>query len=313
MNCCGCWCSGDAEIVSMLLDKGASVNAVDGDTNTALMGAAFANYLDVARILVNHGCDVNKGNQHGYTALHHACWEGRLEIVKLLMENAAEHDTRTHDLNTPLALACHGNHPAVIDYLLLKPCDVNNADKDSDTPLHYTTYNGNEECTEKLIRLGADADRENNVQATPLWNAVFMRHRPIVWQLLRANVRPSLASKGIDQHAQSTGVTYIYEEAYTPLYVACDLEDFEMARLLVMAGLNMSQERWLWNPTQYPETLYTNQDFRQWLVEHISSPPTLRHLCRSMLRLRLGKNLLTACAQFEIPAYLKDYLLLKVL
>ena len=295
----------------MLLDKGATINCLDGDTNTPLMGAAFANYVDVARLLVLRGSDVNQSNHHGYTAVHHASWEGRLEIVKLLIENGAEHDSQTDDLNTALALACHGNHPEVVDYLLQRSCNVNNSDKDCDTPLHYTTYNGNEESTEKLIRLGANADVENNVKATPLWNAVFMRHRSIVWQMLRANVRTSLCRVGIDQHSHSEGVTYIYDQPYTPLYVACDVEDFDTAKLLVLSGLDMTKESWLWDVAQYPDALDTQHQFRMWLLERISSPPSLRQLSRSSLRLHLGKSLSTACAQLEIPVNLKDYLQLK--
>ena len=47
------------ETVSLLLDRGADVNAKDGDGWTALIKAASANMTDLARVLLTHGADMD--------------------------------------------------------------------------------------------------------------------------------------------------------------------------------------------------------------------------------------------------------------
>lgn len=67
--------AGHAEMVSMLMDAGATANSSDSCGDTALITAvkwsyagAFPRYADAVRVLVANGADPNQGNNKGETA-----------------------------------------------------------------------------------------------------------------------------------------------------------------------------------------------------------------------------------------------------
>ena len=60
---------GHTEIVTLLLAKGADVNAKDGNGYTTLMNAALFGNADVMKILIDKGADVNAKNNADETAL----------------------------------------------------------------------------------------------------------------------------------------------------------------------------------------------------------------------------------------------------
>ncbi|MET0752223.1 MAG: ankyrin repeat domain-containing protein, partial [Pyrinomonadaceae bacterium] len=86
------WLDSDAapELVRLLIKHGAKVNAVDAEGNTALILAA--NYADAAvlQILINHDAGVNAQNKAGQTALMNAADAGNLESVRALLLAGAD-------------------------------------------------------------------------------------------------------------------------------------------------------------------------------------------------------------------------------
>ncbi|KAE9385780.1 ankyrin, partial [Gymnopus androsaceus JB14] len=57
---------------------------------TPLMIAAEIGHLDVVSVLIEEGANVNAQSEDGSTALRQASQEGHLEIVKLLLNHGAE-------------------------------------------------------------------------------------------------------------------------------------------------------------------------------------------------------------------------------
>ena len=75
---------GHSKVVSLLLDKGADVNATNKDGRTALFMAAGFNHRQVVEILLRHKADRGIRDKNGRTALD---WDERKKdraIVKLL-------------------------------------------------------------------------------------------------------------------------------------------------------------------------------------------------------------------------------------
>jgi len=90
--------SGHAEVVKLLLEKGADVNAQGGKLDSALQAAAFNNRKRVVHILLENGADV-EGPVMGFNSpLTLASREGHEEVVQLLLESGAN----VHALGGPV-------------------------------------------------------------------------------------------------------------------------------------------------------------------------------------------------------------------
>ncbi|RDK39595.1 ankyrin [Aspergillus phoenicis ATCC 13157] len=83
---------GKEDIVKLLLDDGANVNAkgeVYGEKLTALHAASKAGHLGVVQALLDKGADVNAQCEYQGTALKDALRYGKREIVQLLLDRGA--------------------------------------------------------------------------------------------------------------------------------------------------------------------------------------------------------------------------------
>lgn len=119
--------NGNCDIVSLLLEHGADVNAlakIDGDispTNpsfSALHLAAFKNSTDCVKVLLNHNANVNlQESKYGFTALHVAVSRNNYEMVKLLVEAGADTSLKENNGLTVIKLAGYTGNQQIIDYL----------------------------------------------------------------------------------------------------------------------------------------------------------------------------------------------------
>ncbi|MFH0822774.1 MAG: ankyrin repeat domain-containing protein [Pseudomonadota bacterium] len=81
---------GRTEAVRVLLDRGADVNAVAAyGRRTVLMNAARDGYLDIVRLLADGGAVLDARDGMGNTALGEAAENGHSEIVRLLLRKGA--------------------------------------------------------------------------------------------------------------------------------------------------------------------------------------------------------------------------------
>lgn len=81
---------GHPDIVRLLMEKGADVNATNDTGITALMCGAQKGYHDIVKILLEDGADINLAGQGGSTALGLAENSGHKAIVDLLEEDGAK-------------------------------------------------------------------------------------------------------------------------------------------------------------------------------------------------------------------------------
>ncbi len=84
--------NGHKEIVELLLEKGANVNAVGQGGSTVLHHAVSAKncQVEIVKTLIEKGGDVNVADEGGYTPLHCAAFNGHKEIVEFLLEKGAK-------------------------------------------------------------------------------------------------------------------------------------------------------------------------------------------------------------------------------
>jgi ankyrin repeat protein len=80
---------GRDQVVIMLIEGGADINARNSFGRTALMMAALTSHENTARLLINRGANVNIRSNSGTTALRLAVDVGDTEMIKLLIDAGA--------------------------------------------------------------------------------------------------------------------------------------------------------------------------------------------------------------------------------
>ncbi|EDW90362.1 E3 ubiquitin-protein ligase MIB2 [Drosophila yakuba] len=212
---------GYVDLVSYLISKGANVNAVDKEGDSALHYAAFGNQPATMRVLLQHGAEVNFLNsshcsalhicahkktphcvrellQHnanvniqdsyGDTALHDAIGKENTEVVELLC-NAPNLDftvKNNRGFNVLHHAALKGNVVAARRILLLSRQLVNVRKDDGFAALHLAALNGHAQVVETLVTEGqAELDIRNNRQQTPFLLAVSQGHAGVIERLVR--------------------------------------------------------------------------------------------------------------------------------
>lgn len=131
------------EIVRLLLEKGADVNAQNGDTYPPLYLTIFPGHDDIANLLLEHGADPVAYNIRYGTLLHEAAARGRIEIMELLITHGAKIDAdkgRHGDTETPLHIAVRREQPEAVRYLLAKGASTEILNSDQKTPLQLTKH-----------------------------------------------------------------------------------------------------------------------------------------------------------------------------
>ena len=111
--------SGDVDTVTLLLDRGAVIDARAHTRflNTPLQAALLSGQISTARVLIERGADVLMRQQGGFAPIHEAALLGRRDLVDVLLAAGAEINARANDGRTPVSEALRGGHPELAEYL----------------------------------------------------------------------------------------------------------------------------------------------------------------------------------------------------
>jgi hypothetical protein len=209
---------GRVAIMTMLLDAGADINAVDNIQRTACHIAILCDQFDALKFLVERGASLGVVDSYGHSLLSsvaqyvkderfvlllldagapldHVPSYGLMALVKSvavfnrLMASNVDFDTM-RDKNG--ATLCHyvSRNVTCEDDLrfLVNVCGkdaIHAVDSDGRTPLHRASLKGNESAVRVLVELGAEIDRQDNWGRSALINAADSS-RPSCVELLVA-------------------------------------------------------------------------------------------------------------------------------
>lgn len=110
---------GHKEVVSLLIEKGANVNAANNLGRTPLMFAANYGFDSIAKTLIDNGAkiDMVPNDNEGWSALMAASYKGNLEIVKILVKSGANLKLRDKQGNTALGIAKKQGNTEIVNLL----------------------------------------------------------------------------------------------------------------------------------------------------------------------------------------------------
>ncbi len=109
---------GDLNLVKLLLDNGANIEAKNGEYQATPLHGAVENYrLDVVKLLLNCGANVNAEDKGNWTPLHYAADTNSLDIVKVLVDAHANLGAKGNYGKIPLDIAKDKRHNNIVKYL----------------------------------------------------------------------------------------------------------------------------------------------------------------------------------------------------
>jgi len=118
----------DIAALRALLERRASPNPgawdrfLHGDAPTPLVAAVDAGSSEMVTLLLDAGAEVN-ANLHWGTALMVACARGSADLAKVLLSHGAQVNLARPGRSTPLEAAAHGSHVEVVELLLSRGAD----------------------------------------------------------------------------------------------------------------------------------------------------------------------------------------------
>ncbi|KAF7343788.1 NACHT and ankyrin domain protein [Mycena sanguinolenta] len=175
---------GRTEIIGMLLEKGAQVNAGHRELGSPLQAAAVGGHTEIVAILIEKGADINAcGGDYG-SSLQIAASRGYTEIVRILLEKGAEIDVAGDYNGTPLQAAALGGYMDIIAMLLDKGANVNTPGRECTCILQAAAFGGHRKIVSTLLEHGADVNAEGGKYGSSLQAAASRGHTKIVRILL---------------------------------------------------------------------------------------------------------------------------------
>jgi len=149
--------NGAATMVSLLIVAGASPDITRSTGETPLMTCARTGSVEAVTALLARGADPNATESwHGQTALMWAAAEAHTEVVRALIDHGTEISARSSSGYTAILIAARENAPNLIRLLLEAGADVNDVSPDGMTPLMVATIRGHAELVLDLLERGAD-------------------------------------------------------------------------------------------------------------------------------------------------------------
>jgi ankyrin repeat protein len=147
---------GQLEMMHLLLDRGASPNAVAWKESRPLHWAAAADNYPAAELLLEKGALVDAVGTYNNTALHVATFNNNMGLVKLLVAHHADVRAQGKEGWTPLHMACLRGLLTLVEFFVTQQAPstwVALRDSSGFTPLHTAAREGRVQVVACLLNM----------------------------------------------------------------------------------------------------------------------------------------------------------------
>src|SRR6267142_2095817 len=172
---------GEVELIHVLLDHHANVNALDRKNYMPLHCAAMYGQPAAARVLLERGADIDPRDHTNRTPMYQSRGE---EVARVLVEYGADTNARDSDNQTLLHLVLDKGRTEIARVLLENGADANARNSKSDTPLHLASRRGDLNGLRMLLQHSADVHARNDDGQTPFQAASEKGHSDAMQLLL---------------------------------------------------------------------------------------------------------------------------------
>ncbi|XP_025083339.1 E3 ubiquitin-protein ligase MIB2-like [Pomacea canaliculata] len=142
------------EVVELLLDLGADINAVVPPNMTALRAAIDAKRENICSLLIDRGADLTYTDPRGMSYLHCAAYQDLPKVINILTAYGVDINAKDRYLNTPLLLALNrGAHRAVDALLSVPGININTRCNTGINALQVASHAGYARALEKMLAI----------------------------------------------------------------------------------------------------------------------------------------------------------------
>ncbi len=152
---------GHSDIIELLLNAQAQINAQDENEMRPLHLAAQNGHTNLIPLLIQHGADPHAQDSDHYTPLHHATLRGHTPTAQALIE-AGAHVNIALVPEQPLHVAVRFNQLQLIALLVLHHADIDARNEPGMTPLHLAIGSNNLNVIRALLHNQANVNVQTN-------------------------------------------------------------------------------------------------------------------------------------------------------
>ncbi|KAJ7263347.1 ankyrin repeat-containing domain protein [Mycena rebaudengoi] len=204
------------DIVRLLLASGADVSLNPSFLGTALQAASWAGNKEVVALLLANGADVNAHGRYVGSVFQAASSNGNAEIIRLLLQSSAALDRRAMDYGCALATAS-----------LIAPSanvDIKALEKSFGTRSQASLFRVYDDAARSLLARGVYLRGADEYHGSALQAACMNGHTEIIHFLLE---------NGADVNAQDASYP-------TALDIASSKGDLEVVRIILQNGADIN-------------------------------------------------------------------------
>lgn len=232
--------SGNADLVSGLIDAGADVNGIDLNHRSLLSLAVRFSDVEIVKILIASGCKIDSCVDK---VLHEAATRNIVDIFEILCKNFAEIDINSinPDGQTPVHIAAAQGHVDVLKFCISIGGNTEILDCNGWTPLHFAAAEGHLEAVECLLQYSNTKYVVNNDGKTAFALAFDNGHSHLIG-LLQLNDSLHRAARVDDIHGlkncldEGAMVNVTDQNGWTPLHRAAFKGRIECVKVLLNHG-----------------------------------------------------------------------------